>query len=385
MKVVVSVIGKFHSFDLARELHARGALEAIFTGYPRFKLRNEMLPVAKIHTFPYLQAPYMGLSGRDLLGPRVMREWEWAARVTLDRHVAEHLPQCDVFVGLSSAALTSGREARRRSARYVCDRGSTHIRVQDLLLREEHNLWGLTFAGIDPRVIEREEAEYAEADLITVPSGFNLDSFVAQGVPASKLRRLPYGVNLSRFQPAGAPANGGFDVLFVGGMSLRKGLPYLLQAFKQVTHARKTLTLAGAVAPELVALFKARGLWPDDVRLLGHVPQPQLKELMSRSHVMVLPSIEEGLALVQAQAMACGCVVVASRHTGAEDLFSDGEEGFIVPVRDAAALAGRMQQLADDPTLRELMSAKALQRVRGAGGWQQYGEQAMAVYRELLA
>ena len=56
---------------------------------------------------------------------------------------------------------------------------------------------------------------------------------------------------------------------------------------------------------------------------------------MSRSHVMVLPSIEEGLALVQAQALACGCPVIGTRHTGAEDLFSDGNEGFIVPIRNS--------------------------------------------------
>jgi glycosyltransferase involved in cell wall biosynthesis len=198
------------------------------------------------------------------------------------------------------------------------------------------------------------------------------------------MRLLPYGVNLIRFQPTSVPLAGRFDLLFVGGMSLRKGVPYLLQAYRRLQHPRKSLTLAGSVSPDMVALMKGIGLWSDDVRLLGHVPQPKLKDLMSRSHVMVLPSIEEGLALVQAQAMACGCVVVASRHTGAEDLFSDGEEGFIVPVRSADALLQRLQQLADAPTLRDAMSARALQRVRSTGGWHDYGDQAMAVYRELL-
>jgi glycosyltransferase involved in cell wall biosynthesis len=385
MRVVTSTIGKFHHFDLARELHRRNALEAIFTGYPRFKLREEGLPAAKIKTFPYLQTAYMAMPRRDLLGQHFVRAWEHAARVTLDRHVERHLPPCDIFVGLSGSALRSGRQARRLGARYVCDRGSTHIRVQDRLLREEHERWGLPYGGIDPRVIEGEEAEYAEADRITVPSGFNVRSFVAQGVPAAKLRRLPYGVDLSRFRPTAKPADGNLDLLFVGGMSLRKGVPYLLQAYQRLQHPRKTITFAGAVSPEVVALMKSRRLWPEQLRLLGPVPQAQLKDLMSRSHVLVLPSIEEGLALVQAQAMACGCVVVASRHTGAEDLFTDGVEGFIVPVRDADALAQRLQQLADDPALRQRMSLQALQRVRQAGGWHEYGEQAMAAYVELLA
>jgi glycosyltransferase involved in cell wall biosynthesis len=203
-------------------------------------------------------------------------------------------------------------------------------------------------------------------------------------VPARRLRRLPYGVDLSRFQPTATPPDGRFDLLFVGGMSLRKGVPYLLQAYARLQHPRKSLSFAGSVDAALIALMKARGLWPADAQLLGHVPQPELKHLMSRSHVMVLPSIEEGLALVQAQAMACGCVVLASRHTGAEDLYSDGVEGCIVPIRDADALAQRLQQLADDPALRQQMSARALLRVRQAGGWHDYGEAALAAYAALV-
>jgi len=86
-----------------------------------------------------------------------------------------------------------------------------------------------------------------------------------------------------------------------------------------------------------------------------------------------------------AQAMACACPVVASKHTGAEDLMTDGVEGFIVPVRDVGALAEKLQHLADQPQLREMMSEKALQKVRGFGGWDKYGELAMKIYSEVNA
>src|SRR3979490_61297 len=102
--------------------------------------------------------------------------------------------------------------------------------------------------------------------------------------------------------------------------------------------------------------MQARGRWPDDVRVLGHVAQPTLRDIMSRSHALVLPSIEEGLAMVQAQAMACACPGVATEQHGSQDLFDDGREGFIVPIRDAAAIAERLQRLADDPALRLQMS-----------------------------
>jgi glycosyltransferase involved in cell wall biosynthesis len=122
----------------------------------------------------------------------------------------------------------------------------------------------------------------------------------------------------------------------------------------------------------------------DQVEFLGAVPQPRLAELMSTSHVMVLPSIEEGLALVQGQALACGCPVVCSTNTGGEDLFTDGVEGFIVPIRDPEALTNRMQQLADDPALQSRMSEAALRRVRSIGGWSDYRDQWEALLQSMV-
>jgi starch synthase len=385
MRVVVSTIGKFHTFDLARELLHQNVLAAVFTGYPRFKLRDEQLPADLIATYPWIHAPYMAFRQRRRLGSRLNRLWEYIDRVSLDRYVSRHMPDCDVFVGLSGSALRSGRTAHARGARYVCDRGSTHIRVQDQLQRQEHQRWDMPYEGIDPRVIEREESEYAQADCITVPSTFALRSFVAAGVPPEKLRRLPYGVNLSRFQPCAQPQSDRFDILFVGAMNLRKGIPYLMQAYMQLKHPGKSLSLAGVPDASFIAAMKQRGLWAADVRILGHVPQPRLKELMSRSHVLVLPSIEEGLAMVQAQAMSCGCPVIATDSTGAEDLYQDGHGGFIVPARQADEIANRLQQLADQPALRARMSAEAIDRVRLIGGWRDYGRQAVSIYGALAA
>jgi starch synthase len=132
-------------------------------------------------------------------------------------------------------------------------------------------------------------------------------------------------------------------------------------------------------------MLRRRKLWPESAHVLGHVPQTQLKSLMSRSHVMVLPSIEEGLALVVAQAMACGCPVVASTNTGAEDIIVDGVEGFIVPIRNVDALAGRLQHMAEHPEERAAMGARAREKVRGFGGWRAYGDNAMAIYADVVA
>lgn len=384
MKVALSTPGKFHTLDLARELHARDLLAGVYTGYPRFKLKNEGLPAERLHTFPWLMTPYMAYPWGRVLPPRAIHRWQRAMAHSLDAWTARTLAPCDVFVGLSGSAWRTGQMQQARGGRYVCDRGSAHIRTQDELLREEHRAWGVPFDGIDPHAIEREEREYAQADRITVPSGFVMRSFIERGVPADKLRLLPYGVNLQRFEPVGQPDPNRFDVLFVGGMSLQKGIPYLLQAFARLKHPRKSLRLAGMASPALMDHLKRQGLWSPGIEVLGHVPQTELKPLMSQSHVKVLPSVQDGMGMVLAQAMACGCPVIASEHTGVRDLVDDGVEGFVVPVRSAQAIADRLQRLADEPGLRQRMGLAALARVRGVGGWRDYGDRAVAIYRELL-
>lgn len=383
MKVALSAPGRFHMFELARELHARNALAGICSGYPRFKLGNEQLPADKIHTFPWVLGPYMAFPWRERLPHRLQADWQLMVARSFDAWTARRLPACDVFVGLSGSALVTGQRVQQRGGRYACDRGSCHIRLQDELLRDEHDQWRMDYHGIDPRIIEREEAEYAQADAITVPSTFALNSFVEQGVPAEKMRCLSYGVDLTRFQPVSEPDPNRFDVLFVGGMSLRKGIQYLVQAFNRVEHPAKSLIFVGSPAPDLIEQLKQRKLWPDQAQVIGHVPQLELKHLMSRSHVMVLPSIEDGFGMVMAQAMACGCPVIATEHTGARDLYTHGEEGFIVPIRDVEALHRHLQLLVDDPALRAQMSARSLDRVKGMGGWRAYGDRTLQAYQEL--
>lgn len=195
--------------------------------------------------------------------------------------------------------------------------------------------------------------------------------------------RIPYGVRLDRFRRVSDPPKDEFRVLFAGTVSLRKGVPYLLQAFREVRHPRKRLLLVGPVLPEMQKLFSRFDM--TDVEVVGAVPQTRMAEYMSSSHVMVLPSIEEGLALVQGQALACGCPVISSIHTGAEDLFSNGVEGFLVPIRSAGAIAERLQEVADDPGLRQRMSEAALARVHHLGGWSDYGNTWERLVTELVA
>jgi glycosyltransferase involved in cell wall biosynthesis len=376
MKVTQISIGRFHHLHLARQLEKRGILDAVYTGYPRFKLADESgIPRSKIHTFPWLLAPYLACGRLGLNGSAWLdREWTWLAQESLDRYVAWNLKEPTVLIALSGSGLYAGRKAQELGGVHICDRGSSHIRVQEQLLREEYERYGSRWRGIDPRLIAKEEAEYEQADSISIPSQFCYDSFLEQGVPATKLIKLPYGARLGRFYPPASPNSNHeeFRILFVGAAGPRKGFIDLLNAFKRFRHPAKKLFLVGSLALEAKAILARTD--QSQITVLGTVPNPQLRQHYSQASVFVLPSIEEGLAMVIGEAMACGCPVIASTNTGASELITDGLDGFIVPIRSPEVIADRFQQLADQPELRMQMGQAALERVQRIGGWDAYGE-----------
>ncbi len=381
--MVLGVNGTFHHFDLARELDARGYLKRINSTFPWRRLEREGLDREKVRMFPWIHTPQLVLRCRGMLSDGINRDIAWAMFRSFDAWMARTLPSCDVFVGHSSTGLETGRRVQQMGGKYVCDRGGSHIRYQDRILREEFKIWGLEPEVIvDPRIIRREEAEYEQADAITVPSEFARRSFVEMGVPAERLHKIPYGVRLDRFRRVTVPPADRFEVLFVGSVSLQKGIPWLLQAVKQLRHPRKRLRVVGAIQAELKGLL---GRLPQEsVEFLGPIPQDQLPAIMSGSHVMVLPSVQEGFGMVMGQAMACGCPVISSCNTGGEDLFTDGVEGFIVPIRSPEAIAAKLQELADDRALQQRMGEAALAKVQRIGGWREYGDAWVKLLSEVM-
>jgi alpha-maltose-1-phosphate synthase len=386
MRIVQTVFGVFHHFELARQLHQRHHLQKLYTTWPRLRIDREGLPPELVETFPWIHAPEMLAQRFGLNSAWLLDQTSYANALTFDRWTSRKLRSQappDALIAISGSSLTTGQELQARGCRFICDRGSSHQRYQERIVAEEYRRWNVSRPVTDPRDILREEKIYRAADAITVPSTFAARSFIEEGLQPEKLHVIPYGVRLEQFVPTGQPpaSEDRFEVLFAGSVSLRKGVPYLLQAFAKLRHPAKRLRVAGSIHPDMKTVL---GRLPQDqVEFLGPVSQPRLAELMSTSHLMVLPSIEEGLALVQGQALACGCPVLASTNTGGEDLFTDGVEGFIVPVRDVEALTDRMQHLADDPTLQQRMNQAALLRVRTIGGWQEYGDRWETLLRQL--
>jgi glycosyltransferase involved in cell wall biosynthesis len=378
MRVCVASGGRFSAFNLAQQMERRGHLARLYTAYPRWKV--DVVPQEKVSTFPWLMVPTLAFA--RLCRTPVPRELGWLITDTFARWVARRLEPCDIFDCYSSYGIPAHRVARERyGAVTVCQRGSSHILYQDEIMAEEHSLWKVPYRRIDPRVVERELQEYEECDLIIVPSDFAYRTFVEKGPAKEKLRLAPHGVDLSLFRPV-PKRDKIFRVIYVGQLSLRKGILYLLQAVEPLRLRDLELWLIGLLDPEIKP-FLEKCKCP--FRYLGAIARSKLFSYYSQGSVFVMASIEEGLAAVQAEAMACGLPVVGTTNSGASSLFSDGREGFIVPIRDPEAIREKIVYLYEHPDLRDAMAQAARERVQHLGGWDDYGNRMLSVYEDALA
>lgn len=381
MRVIISVGGRFHAFNLAHELFERGHLERLITSYPKFAAEKFGIPKEK--TRSVIIKEIMDRGWRKL--PNLIRNAynpQFLISEIYDKWASRHITPCDVFVGFSSFALHSFPRAKRQGAITLVERGNAHIAAQNNLLQEEYQKFGLKPVLPHPKIIEKELKEYELADYISFPeNSYVYKSFLDNGIKPEKLIQIQFGVNLSSFYP-GEKKDNVFRVIFVGGMTIRKGLHYLLQAFAELNLPNSELLLVGAINDEIKPFFRK---YSGHFRYIGHVPQACLREHYSQSSVFVIPSLDEGAAMVQYQAMACAIPVIGTPHTGSENLIEDGVQGFIIPIRNTEALKGKLTYLYENPEIRNRMGKAAYERIKTGFTWNDYGARIVSAYSKLLA
>ena len=189
-----------------------------------------------------------------------------------------------------------------------------------------------------PERLEQLSKEALLADQCIVASSFTGQTLVENGVPKDRIHLVPLGVELGSYSDRPKEV-GPFRVVFVGQIVQRKGLEYLLKAWKRLRLPNAELVLAGRgrVDRRLLAEFAS------EFKYVGELSNAELRELYITSDLFCMPSLVEGYGLVYLEALACGLPVIATRNTGAADMVQDGREGFIVPIQDVEALAEKLE------------------------------------------
>jgi alpha-maltose-1-phosphate synthase len=225
---------------------------------------------------------------------------------------------------------------------------------------------------------ERRLRDLALADRVLVPSDHIAETLVQYGTPAGKIRVIPYAADCRRFRPPEKKHHGpDCTFLFAGGVSQRKGIKYLLEAWQQIRRPGWRLQLLGALPANLGPLES----YLESVEPLGRVSQSEMPARMASADVFVFPSLFEGSAVVTYEALATGLPSVVTPSAGS--VVRDGVEGFIVPPGQVDGLARRMELLGNDPELRARMARAARFRAL-AFDWPRYHSSLVEAVRELL-
>ena len=289
-------------------------------------------------------APWFGLlnyAGATLLSTYRAESFRFSMHPLFDRWVRRQLTPGDHIISSYGYANECFKLVRRHGGKTFVDGGNSHPDHFWELLREEHQRWNCPTPPVARFYYERNRAMMEHVDFVLAPSQFVRQSFLDRGFKPEQLLRNVYPVDLSCFKPAAGPRpkDRPLTIINTGMLSLRKGAPYLLEAFRLIHQrhpsARFLLTrIVHDSARPILARYRDLPIeWCEPL------PHPELARRLQSADVFVLPSIEEGLVRTAIEAMACGLPAVLTPNTGANDFIHAGVNGDVVPIRDPQAIA----------------------------------------------
>ncbi|MDJ0734437.1 MAG: glycosyltransferase family 4 protein [Nostocaceae cyanobacterium] len=305
-----------------------------------------------------------------------------AVNERFDRWVAQQLNSCNsrVFVGVETCAQYSFEVAQKKGMTTVLDCPQVHPDFLTQILHTAASDLGLAPPEPfdHPQTAERKRLEYSMADILLVLSEVQKRSFVAAGFASDKLVDVPLWADTTIFQPPTPPVAKDpktLRVLFVGGLSIRKGIPYLLEAAR-LWGSGVQLTLLGTITSEIEPfLRKYEGYFTH----ISPTTKVGVRNYYCQSDVLVLPSLVDTFGWVAMEAMACGLPVIVSENCGVPV----PDENWRVPIMNPQEIAEKIFMLRDNreycASLGEIAKQFAQQFTP-----QRYRQQLQLLFKKLL-
>lgn len=366
----------YAAWQHVKALHEAGARVTVFPG-----VLHKPLPDG-VRVFPTLsrgklRVPYK-LFGR--MGSCRLHDWIVARRLRRMAH------QFDIVHCFPLGSLETIRTAKSLGIPTLLERCNAHTGFAYEVVDQECRKLGISMpAGhahaYNDGYLRREEAEYAATDHLFCPSEFVVRTFLDRGYPLSKIERFQYGCDERALVPAERERTGesGLTVIFAAGCAPRKGLHYALEAWVKSTACKQgKFLLVGDFIPGYAEIL-APYLSHPSVSLLGY--RKDLPDLMRVSDVMVLPSIEEGSALVTYDARAAGCVLLVSDSTGA--VCEHEVNALVHQAGDVAMLTAHFNRVHEDRGLLARLRQASLE-TRGDLTWESAGRKMLGAYQSIV-
>jgi glycosyltransferase involved in cell wall biosynthesis len=245
-----------------------------------------------------------------------------------------------------------------------------------LLLQKEFDLnpdWSKTLTGFNDsqEKLHKKDQELALADIIFVASSFTKKTLEEYSGNLSEIRVIPYGFPEVKLKKEYEPLEGRkLKILFVGGLSQRKGLSYLFDSIKGLQD-KVQLTIVGHKA---VSDCKALNQALEEHTWITSLSHDQVLACMREHDVFVFPSLFEGFGLVITEAMSQGVPVITTDRTAGPDLIKNNEDGWIVPAGSSTAIQEVFNKILEAPELLKKCGIAAQNKAK-TRPWSVYGQE----------
>jgi len=385
-RVVVAQLGARNSYSVPVALHLYGALEQLCTDIYAEKgvisagvrmgaklLRGKALrrwagrydsrlPTDRVTTFPRFGLQYKWKVRRSKTPTDRTAAYLWGGKRFCELVVEEGLGNANGVYGFNSASLELLRAAKQAGLTCIVEQTiAPKLFERNLVAEEEARFPGWCAASSADQLAiayaERERQEWEAADLIICGSGFVLEGIREEQGPAEKGAIVPYAVDERFLKLTREPSpKGVLELLFVGTVSLRKGIGDLARAVAALHSNSVRVSAVGGIALSKVGRSEVER----HIKLLGPVPRSEMPGIYQQADVFVFPSLCEGSALVCYEALAAGLPVITTPNAGS--VVRDGVDGFIVPIRSPEAIAEKLDLLASNRKLLAELSQNARER-----------------------
>ncbi len=315
-------------------------------------------------------------------------------RYWLDLRASHYLrrSKAKIFHGWTHESLMSMRVAKEKGMLIILERGNPHPLFSKKTLDFEykkykkHNFFSIEDKNPFLRKFNHYRYELDEAikeidlaDYIFVNSKFCASTYEKFGVDKNKIVTLPRGFDPDRyFVRSLQKKHDKFIVLFVGEMLLRKGIKYILEAWKDFPQKNCELWFVGHVSDEVSSLVNSYQKKFINIKCFGK--QAEVTTFFQKASVFVFPSLDEGSAKVTYEAMASGLPCIFTENSGS---LANQNSAIMIPIRSSKAIKNALIKLQNDVDYRNQLGFNAAEAIKKYT-WQYYQDSLILTYKKLL-
>jgi len=380
---------RFYIFEQAYQLQKRNLLHKLVTDYPKSYPKKFNIDESNIESKILLGIIAHGFGCvahmiKSNIKDNITKQISNFAGLTFANSIDE---ETKIMICMSTFAYESIMRSKQLGIISIVDQASLHKKTQISYIEKEKdsNDYQKPTPTISSWVLDKEDAEFKNADHIFCPSNLSKSTLIKQGVPEKKIFVNYLGVDVKKFYPdKHKKSNLEIQIGFVGQITLSKGILTILNAIKLINDKKFNFSFVGQRYNDEEFDKKIISYNLKNVSFLPPLNQQKLQKFYNKIDILVMPSVSDGFGLVVIEAMSCGIPVIVSDQCGAAEIVKDGSNGLIFEASNSSELAKKIIYLSENLEEYTYNSLKKSTILDKQLSWETYGDNLSKILIKIL-